>query len=309
MYAAILGRDPDDAEVGPYSEHLRSGGSSHHILTQMLESPECQLEFFRNPSFRNLVAPDPIADDIPRLYIWHVPKTAGTSLREMLMPHFSPLEFCGSLTLSELYRLSPARLRSFRVIAGHFGPMLPPLLPDVPLVTVTLLRDPMAVVASLYGQWRDHGPPDHEYTMLANRLSLDEWCHRDDLRSQWANPQAKSLALRRSVSPWPAPSESPEGDSPVIDDPELRDRAISVLDGIDIVGTPEYLVPVYRTCLRRLEIAPRNSTALRRNVSQGPTASVSQSTRHWLAAHNEVDAELLERIQARLVDLDLTANV
>jgi hypothetical protein len=309
MYTAIIGREPAEDEVGPYSEHLRSGGSTHDILIQMLESPECQLEFFRNPGFRSLVAPDPIAEDIPRLYVWHIPKTAGTSLREMLMPHFSPLEFCGSLTLSELYRLSSARLRSFRVIAGHFGPMLPPLLPDVPLVTVTLLRDPMALVASVYCQWRDHGPPDHESTVLANQLSFDDWCRRDNLRSQWANPQAKSLALRRSVSAWPGPSESPEGDSPPIDDLELRDLAISVLDGIDIVGTPEYLVPVYRTCLHRLGIAPRNSPALRRNVGRGLTQSVSQSTRDWLTAHNEIDAELLDRAQARLVELDVSARV
>jgi Domain of unknown function (DUF4214) len=309
LYAAIMGREPTDDELGPYAEHLRSGGSTYDIVVQMLESPECQLGFFRNPVFRKLVAPEPMADDTPRLYVWHIPKTAGTSLREMLMPHFSPLEFCGSLTLSELYRLSPARLRSFRVIAGHFGPMLPPLLADVPLVSVTMLRDPIDTVASLYCHWRDHGIAGYEYTELARQLSFDDWCRRDELQFQWANPQAKSMALQRSVPAWPGPMGSPEGHTPDIDEPELRVLATSVMAGIDIVGTPDDLVPVYLTCLHRLGIAAGVPTELRVNVSRGLTQPPSSSTREWLMAHNQIDAELFEHAHARRDELELTARV
>ena len=299
---AILGREADDAEIGPYAAHLDEGGSVTEIVRQMLASPECELQFFRNPSFRRLVAPEPLPGDVERLYVWHIPKTAGTSLRAMLKPHFDPLGFCDGLTLSELNRLSPTRLHSFRVVIGHFGPVLPPMLADVPMITATMVREPLSIIPSIYRQWHDHGPTGYPVTELTRSLTFDDWCRRDEVRFLWSDPQARALALPRIAPAWPGPSESPEGagpapDSVAIDD--LRSVAVSTLDGIDIVGSTEDVTAVYRTCLDRLGLEPRTGPTARENVGRELGSALSEDTTSWLLAHNTVDAELVARVRDR----------
>lgn len=203
LYGALLAREANDQESAGYVQHLTGGGAIEDVIRDILISLECQLSFFRNRIFQALIAPSPLPDELPRLYIWHVPKTGGTSLREMLMTHFPLQQRCGGLTLSELCRLSPARLRSFRVISGHFGPTLPRLLGDVPLVTATLLRDPLLVVPSVYRQLRQHGPINHRPSLLARELTFDEWCRDDETRGYWSNPQASLLTCERHVRSWP----------------------------------------------------------------------------------------------------------
>ena len=305
LYRTLVGREGSDEEIEPYAEFLGYGGSPAGVMVQMLESGECQLNYFRNPAFRPLVAPEALPQEVPRLYVWHIPKTAGTSLREMLRPHVATLEFCASVSLSELFRMSPARLRSFRVICGHFGPMLPPLLGDVDLVTVTLVRDPVAMVTSIYRQWRDHGPPGHRVTELTRRLPFDEWCHHDDVRGLWSNPQARSLSLPRRVPAWPGWGESDEGegDDGEITDDELARHAVPVFDGIDVVGVPEDLQAVYRTCVVRLGLGPARQEEVRENVGGHLGQELSAATRDWLVARNTVDAALVTRARDRRHEL------
>jgi hypothetical protein len=301
-----LAREATQAERAPYAAFLAGGGSSRDVVAQLLESPECQLTYFRNPSFRRLVAPEPVPGGTARLYVWHLPKAAGTSLREMLKVHFTALEVCDGLTLSELFRLSPARLRSFRLVVGHFGPMLPQLIGNVPLVTTTLLREPLAVIPSTYHQWRDRGVAGRRYTELARTLSFDVWCRAEEVRSQWSNPQARALALPRTAPAWPGPSESPEGrrlDTGAVDVDELRALAVGYLDGIDIVGTSDDLHAVYRTCLDRLGLAPRDVPTAHENVGQKLQDDLSDDTREWLLAHNTVDTELVTRARTRVHEL------
>jgi len=118
LYSSLLGRQPTGGEELTKVEHLERGGQIDQVVGWFLACRECFLSFQHNPAFDELVAPDPLPFDVPRLYVWHIPKTGGSSLREMLRPHFDALEFCGGLTLGELYRMSQYRLRTFRVISG-----------------------------------------------------------------------------------------------------------------------------------------------------------------------------------------------
>jgi len=269
LYASLLGREPSGGEELTKAEYLDSGGTVAHVVERILTSPECQISFYGVPAFREIVAPEPLPPDTPRLYFWHLPKTGGTSLNWMLQPHFDQLEMCLYLPLGDLYRMSNYRLRSFRLISGHFGPTLPQLLFDVTLVTVTLVRDPVETVASHYVHWRDRRPPTHPLTDLARHLTFDEWCHREDLFGLWSNPQATSLATPRLPPTREEVEISPDGTLGFLAHDQLPERAMSLLDEIDIVGTPDDLVSVYRSALARLGREPTLEVPLRANVGTG----------------------------------------
>jgi hypothetical protein len=301
LYATLLGRQARDGEAEYY---LRPGVTLEQTIAWLLASPECQLGFYRNRFFDDLLAPDPLPADVPRLYVWHLPKTGGTSLREMLRPHFAELEFFGGATLSELFRMSQYRLRSFRVIAGHFGPTLPQLLPDVPLVTATLLREPVEMVCSHYVHWRDQGNDLDPLTTLARRLSFDEWCRAEATYGLWSNPQATSLCLPRIAPSRRDAPASPEGHTVSVPWSEIRERAAATLEAIDVVGTTGDVLAVYRACLDRVGAGPAAYTEpLKENVGAGLGAGISASTRDWLLEHNTIDLALYERANARAEEL------
>jgi hypothetical protein len=220
----------------------------------------------------------------------------------MLRPHFAETEFCGALSLSELYRMSHYRLRTFRVIAGHFGPTLPQLLPEVPLVTVTLLREPVSMVMSHYVHWRDQGNPGDPLTALARAMTFEKWCRSPDTLGLWSNPQATSLCLQRIPPNRDQAQLAPEG-STVASPGNLSERAVATLDRIDIVATTGDLLAVYQTCLDRLGIEPFFDKSMRENVGAGLNEPISESTREWLLEHNTIDSDLFERAQQRSAQL------
>ena len=303
LYASLLGRPVDGDEARDKIEYLQAGGSVGQVVESIMASAECRTFFYSKPVFQPVVAPDPLPSDLPRLYVWHLPRTGGTSLKEMLRPHVDELDFCGDLTFGELFRLSNYRLRSLRVIAGHFGPTLPQLLADVPLVTATLVRDPVATVASLYVHRRDSANSANPLTRLARQLTFDEWCRSGATFPLWSNPQATSLATPR-IAPTRALLEvEPEGTTVPIPGDELEERATGLLDEIDVVGTTDDLLAVYRSCLRRLGIEPTREATVRANAGTGLAEQVAPSTRDWILEHNTIDMTLFERATARAGDL------
>lgn len=299
LYLALLGRPPTNGEEASKVQYLEEGGSVEVLVREFLRSPECCLWFYGNPAFDALTAPNPLPLDTPRLYIWHIPKTGGSSLREMLRPHFEEAEFCGALSMSELYRLSQYRLRTFRVISGHFGPTLPQLIPDVPLVTATLLRDPVAMIVSHYVHWRDQGNPNDPLTEFARSTPFEKWCRSASSFGLWSNPQATSLCLPRVPPNRQEMEVSPEGTTLSIPPETLAERAEAQLQAIDIVGVTDNLVPVYQACLASLGIEPTLKAAIRENVGAGIDEPVSSSTRDWLLEHNTIDSHLYEMATER----------
>ncbi|MGD0883057.1 MAG: hypothetical protein ABSB09_15945 [Acidimicrobiales bacterium] len=297
----------DEARV--YVEYLEQGGTVDQVIDWVLASPECQQSFFRNPSFMEIVAPEPLPPDEKRLYIWHLPKTGGTSLKEMLRPHVDEAAICHDLRLGELLRLSHYRLHSFRIIGGHFGPTLPQLLADVPLVTTTLVREPVAMIASSYVHWRDRGIADDPQTRLARELTFDDWCHSEETFSLWNNPQATSLTTPRIAPTRQQAAVWPEGTNEAhLQGDELAHRALETLEGIDIVGTTNDLVPVYRACLEALGLTPDRVTAVHANAGSGLAGGISDSTRDWLLEHSSIDVALFEMATVRCRELDGTVT-
>ena len=300
LYSALLDREPVGGEELNKVAYLERGGTVEEVVAMILASLECQLHFFRNPIFDDIVAPEPLPLDVPRLYFWHIPKTGGSSLREMLRGHFNELEFSGGLTLTELYRMSSYRLRSIRVFAGHFGPTLPQLLAEVPLTTVTLLRDPVDVVVSNYRHWRYRGLEGNPYTALARELSFEDWCRSEDTQWLRSDSQAQALCLPRFPPGREEALASPDGGMLHVPGMDLREAAVSALEGVDIVGTLDDLSDVYRACLDSLNVsAPATQEVLTENVGLGAEEEVSETTREWLLETNTVDSVLFEQAKQR----------
>jgi hypothetical protein len=309
LYSALLDRQPTGGEERTTVRRLKRGDSLENTIARFLASPELQASYYRNPIFWPVIAPDPLPSHEERLYFWHVPKTGGTSLTEMLQRHFAPLEFCSGLHLGELYRMSNYRLRSFRVIAGHFGPIVPQLLADVQLTTATVIREPVSQIASHYMHWRDWADPTTPMGRFTRDTPFDQWCRSQATRQMWSNPQASSL----TSSPVPPRNRgefelSPAGTLRPLPPERLRDASLSTLDSIDIVGTTGDLLSVYTACLRRLDREPTLETPIHTMVSAGLGFDISDATRNWLLDHNTIDQALFDRARSRATQLQPDAS-
>jgi hypothetical protein len=84
------------------------------------------------------------------LYFLHIPKTGGTTLRySVLAQNLDKRLICPAYSYSQLLRLQPREISTYRLFSGHFYYSLYRLLPEKP-VYITFLRDPVERVLSLY---------------------------------------------------------------------------------------------------------------------------------------------------------------
>lgn len=85
------------------------------------------------------------------LFELHIPKTGGTSLFSVLSAAVYPGRAHVALSEQELRE----RRTGYALLSGHFGWDALSLFPQRPQV-LTVLRDPVEHILSLYGYWRAH---------------------------------------------------------------------------------------------------------------------------------------------------------
>ncbi len=128
--------------------------------------------------------------DLPRIGIVHIPKTAGTWLRNSLIDVYGWRSVCPYVFEGQ-YPENRSELESYRIISGHFGYRYASRL-GVPLVTV--LRDPYDRLISLYYYWREV-PGGSE---LAKRFPFEEFLgmvHEPEVLMNVVNTQTYQIAL------------------------------------------------------------------------------------------------------------------
>ena len=114
--------------------------------------------------------------DQTTLLFMHIPKTAGTALRFALQSAYEPAEWAaiyegapeGRLTREEFERLPSEVKRPLAMVFGHFRYGIHESLTQ-PSRYITVLRDPIDRVASLYDMYRITRPD------WIDGMTLGEW--------------------------------------------------------------------------------------------------------------------------------------
>lgn len=210
----------------------------------------------------------------------HIPKTAGTTLTDYLCAFFPPHCIYSGMTMLDYQAVDINSLLNFDLLKGHiFYHFIEsnPGFDDYSLITV--LRDPVQRVISLYRFWRSH--PEKYVTdqsihvairrriELAKTLSLYDFVHSQDqiVQNSIANSQTRQLSSASVFKGFHQHSEN-----------TLFNDAMNNLSKFDIVGVVENLCWFYKSLKQQFGF-PDEQKLLRTNVSD-------KSEQLW-SNHNE----------------------
>lgn len=113
-----------------------------------------------------------------KLVFMHLPKTAGTTIHNILVDYFHQDDICPE-RFNKLDRYAQEQMDGWKYYSGHFNFSSVEKIPGTKKL-ITVLREPRSRVVSLYNYWKSHrdshvakhnliGPP------IAKNLSLEEF--------------------------------------------------------------------------------------------------------------------------------------
>lgn len=245
-----------------------------------------------------------------RLFLLHIPKTAGTTLTAYVDDRFAvnqilPRSLLGRNALyvrPQDLRGRESELTQFDLVRGHFGfPIWREFFPGHTLVT--MLREPVARVVSLYNDWRTKSaenlagapPAESELARLARQLPLGEFLKQPHplIPRLFANGQARQLAGFVDEQH---------------DDAELLLLATEHLRQCALVGLTEFF-DLSLACLARMFNWPAPLTVERLNTSasRGLGVEADAATRLLIESMNAVD-EQVYRLGRKLFEQHLSGE-
>lgn len=248
-----------------------------------------------------------LGSDTPRervvgegLVFMHIIKTAGTSLRQALAAHYDPAEIAPQQFLEEMEDVGAEAVRDrYRLMMVHFGfGLASALAPNM----ITVLRDPIERIVSIYNFWRgvplpEDGPVDRALR-YARELSFSEFIRVEDDRIADDIRDSQTMSLVLGNDRWSR--ERLEG----IDRRDILRIAERNLRSFDVTGTTERM-GAFATEFElrfgiRLEIGRANETP-QRFISAG---DISAEDRAWLDEITALDRHLHERLAGGYLDPD-----
>jgi len=249
----------------------------------------------------------PSSEDGPtrRLLVLHVPKTAGTSFRQMLEAHVSRDLTFMSTGANEWANASVSDLGRYTLFVGHN--FLEPLymLPADDWVTVLPVREPLAWWRSFYtytrGRYVAAGNMDHPMV----RQSMGEWldtCQPGHI----SNGQAAWLLARtRLMFDNPAVGAGRMSNTGVI----LRHRPVEavqlldrLLDQVTVLGVTEDIFGLYGSTCEAMGWTPVHERPIHDNVSvhDPELVQLTDAQEERLRDRNRVDQYLYDRARQRV---------
>lgn len=114
------------------------------------------------------------------LVYFHIPKCAGTSITDVFKKEFGDDMVRSPATFID-YHVTPVNYAKYKVYAGHIFYDQVPLLPKNASF-ITVLRNPGKRLLSLYGYYRAHSSPAHNFSTinLAKILDFHDWLECND---------------------------------------------------------------------------------------------------------------------------------
>lgn len=251
------------------------------------------------------------------LVFHHIPKTAGTSLRELLRRNYAP----GTLVELEpgkshewwagWYRgLAPTERRSLECIVAHgANKVLPTLIEEgVEFRVITLLRDPVELCASKYYYTRELAEVDGEdFGNLVGRLLVEHDFGLADIFSQLGGGSAHVSELhallagffngqaRQLLTPFGGLGMGFERGTEAFTKAETLARVLDMY----LVGVVER----YEASIRYFaaELGWSHVEVERRNITRSRLEAppVDAETTALVRAYNAVDTELHQQVLAR----------
>lgn len=224
----------------------------------------------------------------PRFFFLHVMKTGGATFRQHVVANFGPGEvypdpaldtnlFIANTRIEYLRDLPPERKAQIRAYTGHF-PFLCIDMLGIPLVTLTMLRDPVARTISYLRHCKRYHENQHD-------LSLDEIYDDPFVNSVFIrNHQARLFCLE--------PDDEPVTYMHVVEVDDARlTSAKHNLAQVDVIGFTEEYDAFMDTMQRRYSwhfgpVAPWH-------VSKEPWPA-SDELKRRIAGDNAADIEFYE---------------
>jgi len=201
VYSSALGRPADPVGMATYAGRVTKGDFAG-CLDAVLNSREFEDSFRakkRNVDFKtgNL--------EEEKIVFLHIPKTGGTTLHHLLSVGREDGEICPERH-NGLHAFTAGELAGYRVFSGHFDYPSTKLIPGRKAV-VTMLRDPVARLVSLYHFQKSHRDEVIErdglrLARLAKDYSMLEFFALEEIRNHPTINNATTRMLSERVPSW-----------------------------------------------------------------------------------------------------------
>jgi hypothetical protein len=237
----------------------------------------------------------------PLIVVYHIQKTAGTSLRRVVRANLPPADVEVIPNLSPSAR-TPARLLDLHrewyesldeprraqlcCVMSHWAGYLLPAL-DRPAEPLALVREPVDRTLSYYHFKQRRRGPERPLEPLEQLYETGAG-GRPELMTQLCNWQSRAL-----LSVFHDVSELEHSAGPSVDADVWRERLRDLVEHVFLVGVQDRFEQYVSALVRRYgwkALVPHSKV----NPQRPPLSEVSSELRETILAHNWLDAQLYE---------------